>query len=256
MKILTHILALIAGILIVLYPVSRKIALLNRDCMEKDLVHTARILENRLNASTIRLSAQLAAFGNTISKDYDFSMKLLVEKNPTAPEVYEMAARYMEAMGLSVLDLIDEKKNVVSSGHFPARAGNPAGDKLMLLAKKGMFITDNIKGNEVFTFQAKASFACSDVPLYAVGGFIIDSAFLSDLTPRKEMALLLKRGNAVIGRNDIKSMSAITDNIIIINDCRWLAATIPLSVPKGDPSAELLLLAPEPSKLSLTALFF
>jgi hypothetical protein len=255
MKILTHAVAVIVGILIVLYPIGRRISHYNRDCATKDLLHTAQILENRLHASAGRLSAQLGAFGATVSKDYDFSMKLLVEKDPTAPEVYDMAARYMDAMGLSVLDLIDEKKRVISSGHFPARAGNPAGDNVALLDKKGLFVMDNIRGSDALTFQAKAAFTCSDVPVYAVGGFIVDSAYLADLTPRRELELILKRGNEVIGRHDVKSMSAITDNIIIVNDRRWLATSIPLPTPTGSPATELLLLAPEPAALSLMALF-
>jgi hypothetical protein len=241
--------------MLVAFPVSRKISNLRRECAINELQHTAGIVENRLSAMATTLNRQLGALGNTVARDYDFSMKLLVENNATAPEVYEMASRYMEPMGLSVLAIIDANNRVVSSGHFPAEAGNPADKVLANIDGAGRFVTENIGGRELLTFQSRASFTCSNVAMFVVGGYIIDSLFLTGFQLRDHVTLLLKRGNSVVGMNDIQTMSALKDNMIIINDRSWLAAEVPLKARGATELPELLLLMPEPAKLNPWSIF-
>ena len=58
-------------------------------------------VEKQVMDKSLHLSDQLAAFSRIVAADREFSMKLLVENNRSAPEVTEIAPRFMEPMGLS-----------------------------------------------------------------------------------------------------------------------------------------------------------
>jgi hypothetical protein len=254
MKVFTYLVVALIAALLVILPISRKIGSLSHDYAVKELQHTALVVQKRLQGSADQLNSQLAALGSVISKDIDFSMKLIVEKDPMAPQVYEMASRYMDAMGLSVLDVVNDSRTVVSSGQFPAKAGNPIGEKAGLLDSKPLFLVDNIKGRDALTFQAKTAFTCSGVAMEAIGGWVVDSVFLAQLAPRDGVRLILKNGSEVQGMSGIKTMSEVKNNTIIINDRTWLAAEIPLPS-QSDGTLSLILLMPEPAKLAVTSLF-
>lgn len=256
MKVASYFITALVAAVLVISPIAGKMPKICRDFAVLELIHTGRIVEKELKDISDRLGRQLEAFGEAVSRDIDFSMKLLVENDRTAPEVTEMAQRFMGVMDLSVLDIIDANGTVVSSGQFPASAGNKAGLKYSVLENGVSFIIDDIKGEDAMTLQSKVKFTCSDVPFMAVGGFLVDSEFLSGLLPRKGVSLILKIGNEIIGMDNIQTISDISsDNTVMINDTVWLASSIPVSSGAGTKKIELLLLMPQPPKLSWTALF-
>jgi hypothetical protein len=256
MKIVTHVLAALAAALIILLPLARRLPSMGRDFAVVELMHTRQAMEREIADMSQQLVERLSAFGAVVSKDRDFSMKLLVEHDSSAPEVTEIASRYMTAMGLQVLDVTNDRYTVLSSGHFPARAGVSAAGKAERVGPEAVFLVDDLKGMPVLTLQAKTEFRCAGVPFYCMGGIVADSAFLRRLTPRNGVRVLLKRGSSVTGLDSVTTMSEIKDSAILINDKRYLAASLPLRTAENDmETTEIIIVVEEPAKTSLFTLF-
>jgi hypothetical protein len=256
MKVATHLLAAVVAAVVILLPLARRLPSMGRDFAVVELIHTRQAIQREIADISLQLVQQLSALGTAISKDRDFSMKLLVERDPSAPEVTELASKYMTAMGLQVLDVTDDKHTVLSSGHFPARAGVSAAAKVELLGPEAIFVIDDLRGVPVLTLQAKAAFTCADVPFYCMGGIVADSAFLRRLSPREGVRVLLKRGAEVTGVDSVTTMSEVKNNSIIINDETYLAASLSLPTAEDDmETTQIIVVVEEPAKTSLFALF-
>ncbi len=256
MKIVTHVLAAVIAAVLVLLPIAGKLPSLSKHFAVIELVHMRQSVEKEIEDMSQQLVERLTAFGGVVSKDRDFSMKLLVERDFSAPEVTEMASRYMAAMGLSVLDITDGKYTVLSSGHFPARAGMSAARKGEVLGETPTFIVEDIRGESVLTLQAKTAFSCAGVSFVCMGGLVIDSTFLARIVPREGARILLKRGSEVTGMRNVATMSEIKGNMIVINNESYLASAVSLPTAEHDiETTQLILVVEEPAKTSLLTLF-
>ncbi|MFW5775118.1 MAG: hypothetical protein ACOCW2_02415, partial [Chitinivibrionales bacterium] len=233
MRIVTYLIAIIVTALIILFPLSQRLPRLSRDYAVAELTHTAEMVEADIQDLQNRLADQLAGLSSVIAQDRDFAMKLIVQHDTSAPEVTEMAERYMKPMDFSVLEITTAGGLVLSSGHFPGQTGNLTDEQIPLLDSTAAFTVDNIRGREMLTFQRRIGFEAAGSRYYCSGGLIVDSSFVAMIQPRKDVRLLVQHGSEVIGM-DIKSMSEIQNNEIIINDTTWLAARI--SVPAGGPT--------------------
>lgn len=251
MKFLTHLAVACLVAFLVLFAVNRKIAGISRDFALDDLVHTVGVAEKNMEVQAVGLVDRLRALGNALASDRNFPMKVLVEKDPAHPEVTEIAARHMAAMGLTVLEVTDEHGLILSCGHFPAGAGNESGTKFGLLDARPAFVLDNIRGEDILTFQAKVGFECAGVTFYCLGGFVADSCLVHRLSPHEATISFVKFGGGVPGRSDIESISEISDNRAVMNDAFYLAASLALPwVGQGD-GPTLILLREEPEPFSL-----
>lgn len=238
-----------AGLVVVI--LNKKSAHLNRDYAVKELITSTNTVKRRLDNLASQLVSQMRGFCVTVADDRNFAMKLIVEQDYSAPEVADIAGQYMKAMGFAFLEITDAEYRILSSGHFPASAGNKATQKESLPDSTAMFIEDNIKGVQVLALQVKMPFSCADVPLYAIGGVYVDADFIARLKPHDGVRLLLKQGNEIAGMDDIETMSEINDNTIIINDISWLASSLTLSWAGGEDGPEIILLMEQPPDFSL-----
>ncbi len=251
---ITALIALAVGCItagILLFAVNRKIAPLNRDYALKELIVSANAVTKHVDNLSEQLLSQLSGFCSIVADDRDFAMKLIVEQDYSAQEVTDIAGKYIRAMGFDFLEVTDKKYRILSSGHFPASAGNKATGKSMLPDKAATFIDDNVKGTEVLALQAKIPFTCADVPLYAIGGINVNAAFLAELRPHDGVRILLKQGNEIAGMDDIETMSEIKDNTIIINDKTLLATSLTLSWAGEGDKPEIILLMEQPADFSI-----
>lgn len=180
-------------------------------------------VEKQVLDKSFHLSDQLGAFSRVVAADREFSMKLLVENNRSAPEITEITSRFMEPMGLSVLEIADSQHVLLSCGQFSANAGTSAADKEALLNDKGVFVQDNIKGQKVLTLQANIRFKILDAGFYCTGGLIVDENFVSRMSPGNGFRLLLKQGQKVMGMDTVESISDVKDSTIIINNKTYQA---------------------------------
>jgi len=198
-----------------------------------ELKNAALCVQKQLNEISDQIKERLASFTEGIGADRDFSIKLLVENDRSAPVIAESAIRYRGAMGFSLLELTDSTGLILSSGHFPASAGSNAGDKLSLLSDKPVMMEDNVMGMQVLAWQAKKAFKIAEIPFYAMGGLTVDDELLQTLSPRDKISVLLKRGDDIMGMQDVRSISEVKNNEIIINDKKYPAVEIELPY-KGD----------------------
>jgi hypothetical protein len=203
-------------------------------------------VETQLTNETNRLVAQLGAFSRTVSGDRDFSMKVLVEKDPSASEVTEIAPRYMGPMALSLLSIVNSRDTVLSCGQFPASAGGPslvAGR----LGDSAAFVMDDVKGVTVLTLQAKVRFTILDSVFFAIGGVIVDENFCTRFSLPQGYRVLCKQGGTVIGASGgqhVESISDVKDNMIVLNNASYPALSIALPF-AGSGSAPCLVIMPD-----------
>jgi len=255
MKIVTHLLAALVGALLVLIPLARRIPAVGYRCAVSECIHMRQAVEKEIGDISQDVAQRLAAFGAAVSQDRDFSMKLLVERDALAPEVTEIASKYMQAMGLAVLDVTDSALTVISSGHYPARAGSAAPQKAAVTGPDAVAVVEDMKGTPTLTLQVRSAFTCVDIPLYCFGGIAVDNAFLAGLAPRQGVQVILKLGDRVTGIDSVVSISGIEDNRIIINDIHYIASSFTLPTADDDmEGAELIVIMEEPRKTSLLEL--
>lgn len=204
-------------------------------------LHTAEsAVKSRLSIIESKLIDQLTAFSNAVSTDKNFSLKMFVENDLSSSDIVEIAGRYLKAMDFSVLEVTDSSGRIVSSGHFPASAGQNISEHIAALSTRPVAIKENIMGNQVLTLQSKKTFEIADFKFYAIGGYEINPKLLKELSPWDEVIVLLQNGNDYIGMKDIRSISEIKDQSIIINDKEYYATRIPVS--SVNEKAELSLL--------------
>ncbi|MDD5672965.1 MAG: hypothetical protein PHC61_02270 [Chitinivibrionales bacterium] len=192
-----------------------------------------------------RLDAQLTAFARVVTADRDFSMKVLVEKNTSAPEVTELAGKFIGPMGLDLLEIEDSAGMVLSSGNFPANAQTPVSALVKRLGPDPAFVLDNCKGTPCLTLQARKKNMVAEVPFYCHGGLIADDAFTAGLVPATGIKALIKAGNLVIGMQGITSMSEFKGDSIVINNKSYYAAKIDLPFTGSDDQKPVLFLIKE-----------
>ena len=248
MRILTHLIAIVLGASLMFLLVQQRIADIPRDQAMLELIHTRAIIEQDLERRGEQLTGTLRAFANAVADDRDFAMRLIVEQDPSAPEVSGIASRYIGVAGLSLLAVADSTSTLISCGHFPAAAGNSVSDKIATLDTQTVFIMDNIKGEPVLTWQARTECAIADAArLNCVGGSIVDHEFIESLVPREGVKLLFQYGDMHIGLGSIETMSEIEDNRMIVDGTTYLATSVVLPYRGEGEPPRLILLMNEPS---------
>jgi hypothetical protein len=199
-------------------------------------------VEQRLKETTVDIKTRLSAFCKEVAGDQVFSLRLLVEANPTAPEVTNKATQFLKPMGFSLLEIADSGYTLISCGQFPASVGNSVASKGELLTGEPVVLADRVMGAEVLSFQAKCAFTIAEsIPFYAMGGLVIDKEWLKRLSPREGVTVLLKQGATVLGLDNVKTISSVKEGKIIINDREYAAADIPL--PHADGTEAPILIA-------------
>ena len=208
------------------------------DGVSPELAFVKQAVEQQLANQMDLLSRQISGFAGVAAADREFSMKLLVDKDKSAPEVTEIAQRYLTPMALSILSITDSQYVILSCGHFPANTGTVFSAARSLGATPA-FIADNVKGETVLTLQAKARFTILDTAVfYACGGLTVGKDFLARLVCWPGYSILVKKGTTVIGMERVESISEVKDNTILLNNTAYPAVSISLPYAgDGDPPA-------------------
>jgi hypothetical protein len=219
-----------------------------KDRAVSELLPVKKQVEDQLKNRMDDLNGQVAAFARTVAGDRDFSMKVLVDKDRSAPEVTEIAPRYMEPMALSVLSIVNSRDTVLSCGQFPASAGAPS-PVAGLPGGSAAFVMDNVKGATVLTLQAKARFAILDSVFFAIGGVIVDQNFCSHFSLPQGFRLVCKQGGTVtgaLGGQHVESISDVKDSVIVLNNASYPAVSITLPYAGSGPAPCLVIMSDKP----------
>jgi hypothetical protein len=194
----------------------------------EELSDMRQVVERQIQNQSRRIADQLAAFSKIVAADRDFSMKLLVENNRSAPEVTDFAQRYMEPMDFSLLEIADSQHILLSCAQFPASAGSSVAEKATLLPDVATFINDNVKGQKTLTLQAQLRFKILDSVMYCSGGETVDEDFISKLVVAEGFKIVLKQGQTLLGSGAGKYVVSATDSSITLNDTTYAATSLPL----------------------------
>jgi hypothetical protein len=201
-------------------------------------------VERRLAEIAEDLQGRLGAFAREVQNDQLFSLRLIVENYPSAPEVVNKAVQFLKPMGFSLLEIADSSFTIISCGHFPASTGNSIAAKMERLSDRPVVIADRMMGKEVITFQARHTFRIAESMVFHVaGGFVVDDKWLEGLSPLKDVRVIFTQGTVVLGMDNVKTISGVQDHSIIINDRKYKAAELPLSVADGEAPASLVVIA-------------
>ncbi len=193
-----------------------------------ELAFVKQAVEKQLSNQMDLVLCQMGGFAAVVAADREFSMKLLVDNDKSAPEVTEIAQRYLAPMAFSILSVTDSQYVILSCGHFPANTGTVFSAARSLGATPA-FIMDNVKGQSVLTLQAKARFTILDTAVFfACGGLTVGKDFLSRLVCWPGYSILLKQGKTVIGMEKVESISDIKDGSVLLNNTAYPAASITL----------------------------
>jgi len=194
-------------------------------------------VKKQLQLIESNIVSQLSAFADAVEADRIFSLKFFFENDKSSPEVVDIAGLYMKAMGFTALKVVDSKSAIISSGHFPASAGIDVSAQVHSILLNPVLVYENIMDRHVLTIQAKKDFRIADSLFYAVGGIEINQSFFDKLAPWDKVKVFMKHGADYIGMDNIKSISEIKDNKIIINDKEYFATSIPIvSANRGNES--------------------
>ena len=198
-------------------------------------------VEQCLMETTADIQTRLSAFCKEVAGDQVFSLRLLVENNPTAPEVTNKATQFLKPMGFSLLEIADSGYRLISCGQFPASVGNSVASKGEILSDEPVVLTDRVMAGEVLSFQAKCSFTIAEsINFYAMGGVVIDEKWLKRLSPREGVTVLLKQGATVLGLDNVKTISEVKEGKVIINDKEYAAVEIPLPHAQNEEAPSLI----------------
>ena len=190
------------------------------------LLSVEKTVQKQIHELFSEMEQQVQALCDVIAAHKDFSLRILVENDRSSPVITEMAVQFMDPMGFSVLEIADSSNIILSSGHFPASAGNSCAQKAELLSDETAACMENIMGKSTLTLQSKNRFSIAGFSFYVMGGTKLDALLLKRLTPNDKVTLLLKNGNEFIGMDAVRSISPITDHTIVINDKEYLASEI------------------------------
>jgi hypothetical protein len=222
-----------------------------KDKAVSDLILIKKQVEAQLKNCEDRLVAQIGAFSRVVAADRDFSMKVLVEKDRSAPEVTELAPRYMEPMALSMLSIVNSHDTILSCGQFPASAGGPSPVSVLLGGTAFSFVMDNVKGRPVLTLQTKAPFTILDTVFCAIGGVVVDDNFCASLVVPPGFRVICKQGGAVTGApgaQNVESISDVKDSAIVINNTTFPAVSLPLPYVGTGAQPSLVIMSNSPQK--------
>jgi len=256
MKILICILTFLIGSILTFFLVANRAIEMQNDTSKIELIHLRGIVEKQVSDIAVELSQKVKAFSNQIPNDRDFTIKLLVENDRSAPEVSELCGMFLAPMGFDILEIVDSAGTIISSGHFPASAGNLISGKIANLTTDAAFYFDTIKGEKVLSLQALAEFKIADRTFYTCGGILINKTFLDRLSPRSAIQLILNHEDFDAGTQGIQSMSDITDNTILVNNEEHLAVAIPLPFAGEQDAPELIVLMEKPAPITAFSLLW
>jgi hypothetical protein len=117
-------------------------------------------------------------------------------------------------------------------------------------------ITDDIRGQQVLTFQGDRTFSFGDAVFHCVGGMLLDEDFITRLAPSREVRILLQHSDGIISADTIETISQIQNNRIIINDTHYLATAVSLPSVGEEAAPKLLVVMDEPEGVSFFELLF
>jgi hypothetical protein len=208
-----------------------------------EFIGVRHAVEKRLADLSQEITARLAAFAEGAAADQLFALRLIAEDNPSAREVAGKAAAFMAPMGFAFLSIVDSAGTIISSGHFPASRGDrlPAGLLRTLSGEPKLLESIAADGAKALSFQARASFTVADsIAFFALGGTAVDGAFLEKLSPMPRVKVLLRRGGEVTGMDGVRTMSEVSDGVVLINGKRLPAFTIALDFAGEGEAPELI----------------
>lgn len=202
-------------------------------------------VEKRLADLSDQIESQLHSFADVVAGHKDFSLKILVENDRSSPLVTEMAGQFLKPMGFSVLEISDSAWTILSSGHFPASAGNNSILRSTATSGKVRLCTADIRGTPTLTLQSQRGFTIAGIPFHVAGGLTIDSTLLARLAPAPGVGVLLNNNGTYTGMDDVRSISSIKDGRIIINDKKYPAVEIQIPAGEGGEKVSLIVVLKE-----------
>jgi hypothetical protein len=187
-----------------------------------------------------RLVTDLGELARSIAADQEFALKLLVENDRSSPAIAGTAGRYIGPMGLAFLEIADSTGIVLSSGHFPAAAGNRSWLSAAAPESAAAFVLcPNGAGDSLLLLAARFRFSIEGAALQCIGGIAVDQAFCRSLWPGGRSRLLLRRNATVMAACGMEMPDGTP---IAIDRRRFLVDSLALSARDGSGGPALIVM--------------
>jgi signal transduction histidine kinase len=153
-----------------------------------------QIIAADLSVRNQQLGRQLATLKNEIADDNDFRLAAVDKREDLRSYLLDYAGPAQELMGLDMLQIQDSNGLIVSSGHFRNEFGRdePLLPLLLATAPGGTALVVARRPTGPFLAMARVdSLRLGGQLFHLVGGYRVDNAFLTELSPDPALAVSL-----------------------------------------------------------------
>lgn len=151
---------------------------------ETHIASASRSVQLELKARSTKIARQLRAFSKHISGDTNFRFYTVQKPQLTNREIVYYASKYMNFMGLQILDITDQSGTVISSGKNNTAFGNDYGNIINALKQRKDTLTlcwiQDINLRTLYLTQLD-SVQFGRHKFYLLGGVEVTPEFLSEL---------------------------------------------------------------------------
>jgi signal transduction histidine kinase len=145
----------------------------------------------RYAALGARAAQRMAGLGAALLADPRLAERLLIRPEPTSAMVLESATRMQALAGLDLLDLLDDKGRILSSGHWFERAGFEDPAALELPEGVPALRSVRIPSGELLGVVVRRDVVLGEARVLLVGGTVLGEEFLKEIAPGSGEALIL-----------------------------------------------------------------
>jgi len=145
----------------------------------------------RYAALGARAAQRMEGLGEALLADPRLAERLLIRPEPTSATVLEAATRMQALAGLDLLDLLDDKGRILSSGHWFERAGFEDPAALQLPQGVPALRSVRVPSGELLGVVVRRDVVLGEARVLLVGGTVLGAEFLAEIAPGPGEALLL-----------------------------------------------------------------
>lgn len=166
-----------------------------RDLYQDRTAALSELAREELAREAADVAVRLQALAGTLHEERPFS-------GPHTRNGLDYGPRAMQLMGLDLLEILDDKGRILSSGHFRNQFGNSAGVRLQALREvqgQPLLLRAERPRSSFVALAHLDSLTLEGQRYFLIGGVESSSAWLARLVGAAPMELILACGDAVVG---------------------------------------------------------
>ncbi len=206
-----------------LYYLSTRVPEIDSALKERRLKENAEMTSSSLKNKLSAFEEDIQNFSDVLSSDRAFTLRLIVERDRTAPEVKGITEKYLPLLRLDYLKITDTRDRELSSAGPEIDTVHSEPDEPGRVYLREV----SADSERVLAFEYSVPVDISGKKLLCRGGRILDSAFLSGILPPSAGGIV-KKDSVVITSREVSTISELRDNSIVIDNTTHPALSLEL----------------------------